>query len=142
MYIAPNSGSNTNRRLQQAKKELEFAPFEQRIGYLMSEEYFADAMADADEERGRRLQEESPAQHERHLQDNVCRLFFNQTIFRNNTQGATQGVTTFGVITARSQSSFFSFDSCNFEDNNFGIREVAVSFLSTMKLEQSNSNCI
>jgi hypothetical protein len=103
----------------------------------MSQEFLEDAMADADDRRRDQQRHNNNARQltsnsnthvrSRALQEDVCQVYFNGTIFRNNTQGPIQGVTTYGIVTARSEGHFMSFDDCLFVDNVFGIREVYVS---------------
>jgi hypothetical protein len=132
------TGNSTTRRLAQAYDTLEYASVDRRLGYLMSEEHFHDAIGDALEGQERHLvkqEEEDQVPGDRRLQQQVCQLYFNNTIFRNNTQGATSGATTYGVVTALSAGSFLSFSDCIFYQNIFGIRAIYVS-IKVMKLVQ------
>ncbi|GKZ01452.1 hypothetical protein MPSEU_001095900 [Mayamaea pseudoterrestris] len=127
--IALYQPSRRRRRLTKATQSLELESIERRLGYAVSEAFLEDAMADAMEERKYNARSKISASHDvnmrhRNLQQDVCQVYFNGTVFRNNTQGATQGATTYGVVTARASGNFLSFDNCLFAENQFGNRET------------------
>ena len=100
-----------------------------RLGYTMSHEFIMNALADIEAERKQESQTRSlsTGMQDRRLQEDVCQLYLNSSIFRNNAQGPTQGVTTYGIITLRTVGHVLSIDDCLFAENIFGIPEINVS---------------
>ena len=101
-----------------------------RLGYAMSEAFIIDALVDIKaNEQARRQLSAGMLQRDRRLQGDVSQLYFNKTIFRNNAQGPTQGITTFGLITLQTEGHFLSLDNCLFAENIYGISETNVRTL-------------
>ena len=130
LYVPANSNSNSNRRLQQAMEDLADASLGQRLGYAMSEAFILDALADIEANEQTRRRQLSTGMPHRRLQNDVCQIYFNETIFRGNAQGSTQGITTYGLITLQTEGHFLSLDSCLFAENIFGIEDTNVRSVS------------
>ena len=98
-----------------------------RLGYAMSQKFIQDTLVDIDTyEQEQDTRQLSADPQDRRLQADICEIYVNNSIFRNNIQGATLGTTTYGVISILTEDHLVSLHNCLFAENIFGDPEINV----------------
>lgn len=133
MLHMPVAKTRRKRLLLESKLALEGMDPLVKLAYLTGPGYIQEVQKIAEEEYTARGSYESGHYKDRFLQvgGSVNELIgtFQQCIFRNNQQGPTKSLSTFGIVTAFEPSNTMIFENCIFTRNEYGNPAIQVRFI-------------